>query len=380
MTTLLLVSHDRPDTAQLAALDTRGASVSMSEPESVDADLADALGRLRGVSSRQRRWLQGVEWHVEVEIDATDELLDALRADVDAAAIARGFAVVDLRDRTISFPAEAEVDDDGADPGPVWEHLPISDVSVPRADVSLGEGFAIADALVVPSASSDATEPLTESRLSVALTRRRPPYVVFVGVYALSVAPELLLAEALRSIHIGGPMDRALHLVAAGSLRTLMSGMALVASALLVRGRWPRRGVDACATTVATCALGAVGIAAGSLLIIPGILLWVRWALAPIVALHEDVSAPVALRRSSTLVHGAGRSLFGLACCVVLVTEITTAGMARFHWYGGYTSPSLAGNVASIGIRAMLAPLVILWLIQLHEDRTGVSSADAALT
>ena len=107
----------------------------------------------------------------------------------------------------------------------------------------------------------------------------------------------------------------------------------------LYRSSWARLG-----SLVGVAIMTGVGVALGALLlIVPGIVLAVRWTLAAPVVMLEGLGPRAAMRRSRELVQGHGRDVF-----VVLLNVWVRAGIAWF--------------VFSLLLNLMAPGAVALWL------------------
>jgi hypothetical protein len=83
------------------------------------------------------------------------------------------------------------------------------------------------------------------------------------------------------------------------------------------------------------------------LLIVPGLLLLTRWAVAIPVVMLEGLPAPDAMRRSQELVRGNGRAVFTVVLSIGFVTGIVNllfSALARGH---GFPAVWLAGTVSA---------------------------------
>jgi hypothetical protein len=103
----------------------------------------------------------------------------------------------------------------------------------------------------------------------------------------------------------------------------------------MYRRSWSRIG-----SLVAVSILTGVGVAFGLvLLIVPGVILAVRWALAAPIVMLEGLGARAAMRRSQELVKGHGKDVF-----LVLVNVWLRAGLAwvafsfLVRWFAGGTN------------------------------------------
>jgi uncharacterized membrane protein YesL len=99
---------------------------------------------------------------------------------------------------------------------------------------------------------------------------------------------------------------------------------------------------------VAVSLLTALGVAFGFvLLVVPGLVLMTRWALAVPVVMLEDGNARQALSRSRELVRGNGRSLFNVLFAVGVLTALVqipftlaASGAGPFGWWVAATVAS----------------------------------------
>ena len=105
-------------------------------------------------------------------------------------------------------------------------------------------------------------------------------------------------------------------------------------------------GVSQSGAAVSLLAGLGIGLAA-LLLVVPGVILATRWALAVPVAMLEDCTARGALSRSRELVRGNGWSVFKVLVAVGILTALVdvpftlaAAGAGPFGWWLGATTAS----------------------------------------
>lgn len=131
------------------------------------------------------------------------------------------------------------------------------------------------------------------------------------------------LVEVVRGLHVDGDDDAALPAVLGRSSTRL-------------------------GTLIAVSLLAGLGIGlAALLLVVPGVILATRWALAVPVAMLEDCTARGALSRSRELVRGNGWSVFKVLVAVGILTALVdvpftlaAAGAGPFGWWLGATTAS----------------------------------------
>jgi hypothetical protein len=164
----------------------------------------------------------------------------------------------------------------------------------------------------------------------------------------------------------------------------LLTAAVLHALRALASGERPRAGpalvagVEAFAPVFFAVVLAALGIAAGLVLIVPGIYLLVRWYFVAPVVVVERVGALAALRRSGELVRGHWWRTLGIllltnlaaalpALVIAVPFDVLAAEAGREAW-------SLAGSVLA---EALIAPFTVLVATLLFYD-LRVRSVSAA--
>jgi hypothetical protein len=207
---------------------------------------------------------------------------------------------------------------------------------------------------------------------------RRYPWLF--AILALGViAPYDLVVLAITGV---GPLETGGNQNTQGYLLLLLLNLSLVGpliSALHVHavvrigaGHRPRvgevalRGLQVLPVVVAAEVMATLGIALGFLaLIIPGILLSLRWAVVAQVAAIEDQGWLPALRRSRALTAGHYPRIFGLLLVTGLLTAVLTRGAAAIP----LGSSSAAGSVAlGIAVHTLTASFAALTLALLYFD------------
>jgi hypothetical protein len=125
---------------------------------------------------------------------------------------------------------------------------------------------------------------------------------------------------------------------------------------------------------VSVSLLTASGIGLGSLLLlIPGVVLLTRWAVAVPVVMLEDKSAREAMRRSRELVRGNGRAVCNVMLSVAIMTGVVNilfAILARGHGFVGFW---LAGIAAATLTAPYAAHAVTVLYYRLTEPEREVA-------
>jgi hypothetical protein len=207
---------------------------------------------------------------------------------------------------------------------------------------------------------------------------RRHPWLF--AILALGViAPYDLAVLAVTG---SGPLETGSNQNAEGYLLLLLLNLSLVGpliSALHVHavirigeGSRPRvgevalRGLQVLPVVVAAEVMATLGIALGYLaLILPGILLSLRWSVVAQVAAIEDEGWLPALRRSRGLTSGHYWRIFGLLFLTGLLTAVLTRGAAAIP----LGSSSAPGAVAlGIVVHTLTASFAALTLALLYFD------------
>jgi len=116
----------------------------------------------------------------------------------------------------------------------------------------------------------------------------------------------------------------------------------------LYRSSWSRLG-----SLVGVAVMTGIGVALGTvLLIVPGIVLAVRWTLAAPVVMLEGLGPRAAMRRSRELVRGHGKDVF-----VVLLNVWIRAGLAWFAF--GFALGVFATGTIAVWLGGALAAAVV---------------------
>jgi hypothetical protein len=112
--------------------------------------------------------------------------------------------------------------------------------------------------------------------------------------------------------------------------------------------------------------LSALGIGVGLLLIVPGLVLMTRWAVAIPVAMLEGGNARDALRRSKTIAAGNGWNVFQVIFAVSVLTAMITVpiGLLSAHtdvfgwWVAATISSMLTAPYAAHALTVVYYALV----------------------
>jgi hypothetical protein len=171
---------------------------------------------------------------------------------------------------------------------------------------------------------------------ALSLYRRYP--VLFLVLALVVTAPyELIVLAALGTAPIGGHSNNAstalvLVLVDVALVGPLISALYAHAVVLIARNERPRlttvvsRVWSVLAVVVAAQIVAGIGIGVGLLaFVVPGVYLWIRWAVVAQAAALEHTDWMGALRRSGELVRGNYLHVFGL----VVVTTAVNLGLSE---------------------------------------------------
>jgi hypothetical protein len=264
-------------------------------------------------------------------------------------------------------------DEPGGDPGPIWEHLPVGDPNIPpRQDVFVGKPSQLPAGPIHGS-------PVRVIPFRSLLTSQLKSFTVVTLILCLSAVPNLLLHEWLQPLRANGSWLGSLPMFFMQDLiRTYMYGIALGMSALVVFRKWP----DAIQLVrlLTGSVLGAVVIALGLLVFVPGLVLLIRWALAPIVLVNELVSSRQALKRSAQLMQGHGFLMFRTLLFIGVVSIM-------FYLLMGHVFGTRHGNWEIVSMRTFVSILyesfvysfAVLWLIRVYEE-TAIQPTASTLT
>lgn len=161
----------------------------------------------------------------------------------------------------------------------------------------------------------------------------------------------------LLNLSLVGPLISALHVHAV--VRIGEGGRPRVGEVAL-------RGLQVLPVVVAAEVMATLGIALGFLaLIVPGVLLSLRWAVVAQAAAIEEEGWLPALRRSARLTHGHYWRIFGL----LFLTGLLTAGLMRGAAAIPLGSSSGAGSVAlGVVVHTLTASFAALTLALLYFD------------
>jgi hypothetical protein len=146
-----------------------------------------------------------------------------------------------------------------------------------------------------------------------------------------------------------------------------------------------RAGLEVLPRLLPAIALVLLGVSVGSLLIIPGIILAIRWALVPQVVVVEGAHGTGALARSAALVSGRGWFTF----VVILVTTLIVGALGQIVLVpldaaaksGGHQWPVLIGQTVSQLFAIPLQGIATTLLyFSLRAEKEGGRAAPPAVT
>jgi hypothetical protein len=192
---------------------------------------------------------------------------------------------------------------------------------------------------------------------------RRYPVLFFLLAFAV-VAPYDLAILAVGY----GPLARLARnsqaiywanlIVRIGLVNSLIGALHIHAVAMAGTGARPRlkrvarRGLAVLSVVGAVSLLAFLGAAAGLLIfVIPGVLLWLGWAIAPQAAAIENAGVLAAMRRSRELARGSYRHVLGVGIVLVLV-DVGIIELARAIPLGS------TSGVASVSVGVVLEAVV----------------------
>ena len=224
---------------------------------------------------------------------------------------------------------------------------------------------------------------------ALSLYRRYP--VLFVVLALVVTAPyELIVLAALGTAPIGGRSNNAstaliLVLVDVALVGPLISALYAHAVVLIARNERPRlmivvsRVARVLAVVVAAQIVAGIGIGVGLLaFVVPGVYLWIRWAVVAQVAALEHTDWMGALRRSGELVRGNYAHVFGL----VLVTTAVNLGLSEAAGAISGSKTNAADVIVGIAVGTLIRSFAALTTALLYFDLlarerpTGWTAAD----
>ncbi len=118
-----------------------------------------------------------------------------------------------------------------------------------------------------------------------------------------------------------------------------------------------------------------VAIIVGTVVVVPGLMLWARWAVVAQTATMEDGSWTAALRRSADLTEGHRWHALGLLFAALLIAAIPSIGLAGIFGHKTTTVASfVAGTALQVVVRSFEALAVALLYFDL-KARVGTEPA-----
>jgi hypothetical protein len=213
---------------------------------------------------------------------------------------------------------------------------------------------------------------------ALVLYRRHP--LLFLLLALGVIAPYDLLVTAITG---SGPLASHTHqseqtsllldLLDFSLIGALISALHMHAVILISEGQQPRlgnvalRGLRVLPVVVAAELVAGIGTTLGLIaLVIPGILLWLRWSVVAQTAAIEQEGWLPALRRSAQLTSGNYWHIFGLVLTVGVVGVGLTAIAAAV--IGGGDGTSAGSMVLGIAVRTVIASFTALTLAVLYLD------------
>lgn len=174
---------------------------------------------------------------------------------------------------------------------------------------------------------------------------------------------------ALLDLALVGPLISALH----------MHAVVLVSERSVPRlGEVALRGLRVLPVVAAAAIIAALGIGVGFLaLIVPGVLLLLRWAVVAQVAAVENEGWQAALARSSELTRGHYRHILGLVVITVLLVAGIEAGARSLPVGAASGAASVALGIASRTVTSSFSALTLALLYFDLRARAGSPRAEA---
>lgn len=183
-------------------------------------------------------------------------------------------------------------------------------------------------------------------------------------------------------LHRGGENPGArwlIDIVRVALITPLIAALHMHAVATIGRGEQPRlsavarQGLRALPVVAAASIISWIGITIGSLLIVPGFLLALRWAVVAQVAAVEAVDWKGALSRSRALTRERYVHVFGVSLVAGLIS-VAIDLLARAVSVHGEAAPTVALGIAADTLTASFAALI---LALLYFDLLARSGAPA---
>lgn len=149
----------------------------------------------------------------------------------------------------------------------------------------------------------------------------------------------------------------------------MISALSIHAVRMIAEDERPRvgdvvmRGLRVLPTVAAAEIIAAIGIGVGFLaFVIPGVILWIRWAVVAQVAAIENENWIEALKRSTELTAGNGLHVLGVLLAVVLISALLTnvaVAVAGAHTTAGGMAFGIA--LATIARSFLAVALAVLF-------------------
>lgn len=360
-----------PETVWLSHLQRSFDGVHVGQAGPIDDGVSGQLKGVRGLSVVVRQRLAQAEWCADVTLRVVDDDLEQTQRAVMHEAIAAGYAVFDVRARTVTWPEHewARISEQ-ADSGPIWDHLPISDPNVPRNDVPLSDVVVAAHEFNADRLTAHRTG--TVSPIHIAFTVERPQYAALVGIVAAAIVANAVMLGLLGSLlRSDGDLSRILFNMGLLTLTTMTAQLSLACAVSLMRSsKGGSAHMNVGALLLAGLITGAA-IGVGLILIIPGVVLYLRWALVPVVIVRENVAVRAAFGRSNDLMRGWSLRFLGLMLMVGITLLIASIAIHQFGWAGSWGSPTWEGRAAVAACSVLITPIMMLWLIAVYDSSTA---------
>ena len=205
---------------------------------------------------------------------------------------------------------------------------------------------------------------------------RRYPVLFLVLAFVVTAPYELIVLAALGTAPIGGRSSNAstaliLVLVDVALVGPLISALYAHAVVVIARNERPRLVTVASsvarvlAVVVAAQIVAGIGIGVGLLaFVLPGIYLWIRWAVVAQAAALEHTDWMGALRRSGELVRGHYLHVFGL----VIVTTAVNLGLSEAAGAIGASKTNATDVIVGIAVGTLIRSFAALTTALLYFD------------
>jgi hypothetical protein len=215
-------------------------------------------------------------------------------------------------------------------------------------------------------------------RTASLLLRNAP---IYVAVAAVAAVPSVVLAEGLEISGVAGVVFWVLAIVLALALGTLSQAVVVHAAFQDMCGR-PVRLLESLRVGSGRL-LVIVGLALGMgffvgigllLLIVPGVILLIMWAVATPACVVEQLGVGASMARSSALTQGHRWQIFGMLILVGFAEGIAGAGVKAALGLAGSAGLVIAGTLLWNGLSGAFS--AILGVATYHDLRVAKEGVD----